>query len=197
MPDTNVAQQRCNAQQRGNACPVVRNSRPVDAASLLADIQRRVRGKHGVNMRAQCHIAPSKSGMDAEYVAHIIDPNIVQPDFTKAFRQPGGARRLAKRRRRNPRHLHLPVRQLRFLGAKPVECGTYFRGCRQARHLLLHRGHKRGVRELRARGIRAHGSIALVYNALPRNRDWRGRYGRSPGTMEGEGRSDRPSAQAK
>src|ERR1700690_2566237 len=100
-------------------------------------------------MRAQSDIAPAKSGMRAEYVAHAVDANIAQPDFTESLRQPGRARRLAKWRRRNPRHLHLPVRQLRFLGTKPVECGTYFRGCRQASHLLLHRGDKRGVRKLR------------------------------------------------
>ena len=89
MPDANVAQQRRNRQQRRHACTVVGNPRPVDAASLLADIQRCVRRKHGVNMRTQRHIAPSKSGMDAEDVAHIVDANIVQSDFAKALRQPG------------------------------------------------------------------------------------------------------------
>ena len=60
-------------------------------------------------------VAPAESRMRAEHVSHVIDANIVEPDFAKALGQPRSARRFAKRRRRNSRHFHLPLRQLRLL----------------------------------------------------------------------------------
>ena len=77
--------------------------------------------------------------MRAEYVAHVVDADVIQSDFAKTFSQPCAPCRLAKRRRRNTSHLHLPVRQLRLLDAKPVESRTYLRGRRQTSHFLLQR----------------------------------------------------------
>ena len=88
VPQPHRAQQRRNRQHCRDPRPIVGNSRPIQPASLLSNIQWRVRRKYGVNVCAQRHVALSKSGMHAEHVAHIVDANIVQPDFAKALGQP-------------------------------------------------------------------------------------------------------------
>ncbi len=157
VPHPHRTQQCGNREHRRHARAVIGNSRPIQSAALLANVQRRVRRKHSIDVRAQRHIALSESGMQTEHVAHIIDANIIEGDFAKALGQPCPACRLAKRRRRNPRHLHLPLRQLRLLRTQPVERRPHLRQRSHTRHVLLHR--RRNVRHIRARRNGAHGKF--------------------------------------
>ncbi len=61
----------------------------------------------------------------------------------------------AERRRGDARHLHLPLRELRLLGAKPGECGTNLGQRTKMAHFLLHARKKLRHFRLRAR----HGSV--------------------------------------
>src|ERR1700682_5305608 len=108
-------------------------------------------------MRAERYIAPPESGMNAKHITHIVDADVIEADFAKALGQPSSARRLAKRRRRNPRHLHLPLDELRLLSTKPIERRPHLGRRRQACHFLLHR--RSNVRHIRARGSGAHGKL--------------------------------------
>ena len=87
----------------------------------MANVQRSIRGENGINVGAQRDVPSAKPWMHPEYIPHVIDADIVQPNLPEAFREPGRPRRLSERRGRNSRHLHLPLEELRFLRAKPVE----------------------------------------------------------------------------
>ncbi len=182
VPQPNHSQQRGNPKHRRHARAVVGNSRPIQPAALLPDVERSVRGKYGIDVRAQRHIPLPKSrfhepepGMHAKHVAHIVNANIVESGFAKALRQPGSARRLPKRRGCNPRHLHLPLRQLRLLRPQPVVSRPHLRRSRQPRHFLLHRGSN--LRHVRAWGSRAHWKLCVILQRVARGRDGRGRDG--------------------
>src|SRR5580700_854116 len=108
--------------------------------------------------------------MHAKDISHIVNANIVQPDFAKALRQPGPARRLPKRRRRNPRHLHLPLRQLRFLRAQPVKRRPHLGRSRQSRHIRLHR--RRNVRHIRTWGRGAHQGYCVILHRTEKKGDY-------------------------
>ena len=85
MSNADRAQQGGDGQHGGNSRAVVGNSGPVNAASLLADIQRRVRGKNRVNVGAEGYIPLAEAGMNAENISHIIDANVVQSGLAKAL----------------------------------------------------------------------------------------------------------------
>src|SRR4029077_2067439 len=97
----------------------------------------------------------------------------VEADFAKALGQPRSPRGLAKRGRRNTRHLHLPLRQLRLLRAQPVVGRTHLRGSRQARHILLRRW--RNVRHIRTWGSRTHERYCVILQRTENKRDYLGR----------------------
>ena len=97
------------AQHRRHSRSVVGDARPVNAASLLANVEWSIGRKHRIDVRGERNIAPPKPRMGAEDIADIVDANIVQPNLAKALLQPSGARGLAKRGRPNPCHFHLPL----------------------------------------------------------------------------------------
>ncbi len=138
MRNSRAAEDADYGQHGGNPRTIVGNSRTIQAAALLPNVQWRGRRKHRVNMSAQRHEAAAVAGTNAEHVAHFIDVHIDKPEFAKAVGQPGAAGRLPERRRSNPSRLHLPQRELRFLGAKPVERSAHLRRAGEPRHFLLH-----------------------------------------------------------
>src|SRR5262249_13456966 len=132
-------------------------------ASLVTNVQRRVRRKDGIDVRTERDVAASEAGMRTEDVADIIDADVVQPNFSEALGEPGGASGFSKWRRRDARHFHLPLQQLRLIGAKPVKCGSYLGRGGKPRNFalqdLLRRsvGHcGAGLRRVRARRVGAH-----------------------------------------
>ena len=88
-------------------------------------------------MSAERDVAFAESGMNAEHVADVINPNIIESQFPETFRQPGRAGAFAEGRRRNTRHFQLPVGELRLLGAKPVEGRTHLRRSRKPGYFFL------------------------------------------------------------
>src|SRR5580658_7350761 len=126
VTDAHRPQHGGDAEHGGHAGAVVGNSRAVEAASLLADVQRRVRRKNRVDVRAEGDVAASETGMRTEDVANVVDADIVERNFAKTFGEPLGAGRLAERRRGDAGHLHLPLGQLGLVRAKPVEGGAHF-----------------------------------------------------------------------
>src|SRR5579862_4643585 len=85
VPDAHRPQQGCNPQHGGNTGAIVRNTGSVNPASLLADIQRGIRRKNRVDVRAERNETPAKSGMSSKYVADIIDANVIEPDFAETL----------------------------------------------------------------------------------------------------------------
>src|SRR6185312_12524486 len=153
MPDTQRAQRSHHGQHCGHAGPVVRNSRTVQAAALLPDVQRRACGKNRVQVGAERHVAVSVAGMRAKNIAYLVGVNRLQTELAEFVGQPLGPGALAERRRGNACQLQLPVRELRLLGAEPGESGANFRQRTEMCHLLLH-----SRKQLRDFGSR-HGSV--------------------------------------
>src|SRR5262245_22719019 len=99
--------------------------------------------------------------MDAEYVANIINANVIQPEFAKPLRQPGAPRTFSEGWCRDAGHLELPMGQLWFLRSEPVECGANLGRGRESCHFLLHAGEH--LRHLTA-GTERHGLVRPSYN---------------------------------
>ena len=155
MPDAQRAQRSHHGQHRGHAGAIVRNSRAVQAASLLPDIQRRACGKNRVQVGAERDMSVSVSRMRAENIAHFVGVNRFQSELAKFVRQPLGPRAFAKRRRGNACQLQLPLRELRLLGAKPGKGRANFGQRTEMCNFLLH-----ARKQLRYFGLRSrHGAV--------------------------------------
>src|SRR5579864_2807361 len=74
------------AEEGGHASPVVRNTGAVEASSLLADVERSAGRKNRVDVCAQRDVPLSESRVNAEDVAYVIDPNVVESDLMEALR---------------------------------------------------------------------------------------------------------------
>ena len=85
MADAHRSQQRGDRQHRHNSSSVVGDAWPVNAASLLANVEWSIGRKHRIDVRGERNIAPPKPRMRAEDIADIVDANIVQPDLAKAL----------------------------------------------------------------------------------------------------------------
>src|SRR5208337_4672886 len=77
MADAYRAQQRGDGQHRDHAGSVVGDSGAVDAASLLANVQGRIRRKYGVDVGAERDVAASEAGMRTENVAYVVDADVI------------------------------------------------------------------------------------------------------------------------
>ena len=66
--------------------------------------------------------------------------NVVEGQFAKTFGEPGSAGTFSERRSGDSRHFQLPLGELRFLSAKPVEGGANFGRGGKARDFVLKRG---------------------------------------------------------
>jgi hypothetical protein len=164
VPHTHRAEQRRDTEHGRHAGAIVGNARPIESSSLLANVQRRSGGKHRIDVCAERNVALAETGMDPEDVSHVIDADVIQGEFTKTFGEPGPTSSLAKWRGRDPRHLELPVSQLRLLRAKPVKRRTDFRRSCEAGHFLLKR-----VRHFGARAA-GHELVSSSYNG--QRTDW-------------------------
>jgi len=90
---------------------------------------------------------PGASTMHAEHVADAVSVDVFQFQGAKAFLEPFCAGCLSERRSGDARHLHLPTRELSFLGAQPGEGDAGFWQRSESRDLLLDRvGHWRHFR---------------------------------------------------
>ena len=103
-------------------------------------MQRRRRRKYRIDVRAQRHISPPAPRTHPEDVPHSVDFHVRQIKFAKPLRQPLPALPLAKRRRRHPRHVHLPSRELRLFKAESPERCAHLRQPGNTRHLVLRQG---------------------------------------------------------
>ena len=95
--------------------------------------------------------------MRSENVADFIGVNRLQSEFAKFVSQPFPPRAFAKRRRRDARQLHLPLRELRLLCAQPGKSRANFRKLTEVCYLVLHSRKWVGYVWLRS-----HGSRSLV-----------------------------------
>ncbi len=86
VPDAQRAQRCHDGQHGGYARAVVGNSRTVQAAALLPDVQRRACGKHRVHVRAERDVAVPVAGMHAENVADFIGVDRFQAELAKTCR---------------------------------------------------------------------------------------------------------------
>ena len=75
----------------------------------------------GIHVRAQCYVTLAQSGWMPEHVSYIVIADVVELKARLKFSASQAPRVAPKGRRRNAGHFHLPVGELRFLGAEPVE----------------------------------------------------------------------------
>ena len=86
MANRGVAQHTGDCQHGRNSCAIIGYSRAIQAGALLADVQRRGRGKYRIDVSAQRHKAASIGGAHSEYVAHLIHLHIGEPKLAKTAR---------------------------------------------------------------------------------------------------------------
>ena len=103
-------------------------------------------------------MALSVAGMRSKNISDFIGMHRLQSEFTKLVSQPFPACAFAKGRCCDARQLHLPLRELWFLCAKPGEGGANFGKLAEVCHLVLHS--RKRVRYVRLRS--GHGAWSLV-----------------------------------
>ena len=101
MGKIEICKRRGDCEQRGHARSIVGNAGTVKLAALLPDIERSVCRKNRIQMGADGNDSPRDTRIAAEDVANGIFMNLTQAEGPKAFGQPVGPRRFAKRRCRN------------------------------------------------------------------------------------------------
>src|SRR5258708_8705528 len=139
MRNSCAAEHTDHGEHRRNARTIVGDSRAIQAAALLPDVQRRRRRKDRINMRAESNETAPIAGTNAEHVANLVHLHFGEPEFAKAVGQPGAARRLSEWRCGNPRRLHLPQPKLRSPRAEPVASAPPFPPPAQPPHPSLPR----------------------------------------------------------
>src|SRR5207302_7271977 len=83
MRNMRVAENACDSQHRCDAGAIIRHTRAIKAAALLADIQRGRCREHRVDMRAERHETASISGTNTEDIANFINLYVDETEFTK------------------------------------------------------------------------------------------------------------------
>jgi len=107
-----------NGENGGDAGTVVRNAGAIQAASLLANVERSAGGEHGIEVGAYGDVTVSVTGVCAENVAYFVGVRGVEAELLEFFCEPRSAGAFTEGRGGNARQLQLPLRELRFLSAK-------------------------------------------------------------------------------
>src|SRR5262249_38743736 len=147
----------CNGKHCGYTRRIVRNTRTVEFAPLLADVERSVGGKDRVQVGADRDHRSRIAALATEDVPDAVLVHLRQSERAKTFGKPLGTCAFSEGRRRNTGQVELPAREFRLLIAKPFKRRTDFGSCGQPRHFL------RDCRS-RLRGSAGSHRIASYYN---------------------------------
>src|SRR5580658_7001221 len=136
-------------------------------------MQRCGGGKDGIDVGAEGDKAPAVAGANAKNIADFVDLNINEAELAKTIGEPRAAGGFSEGGRGDARGLHLPERELRFLGPEALEGGAHFQRASESRYFFLQRG-------IRIRGCHLRNELHpwLFYNVIG------GRFGR--GARRGE-----------
>src|SRR5258708_12203607 len=89
MRNSCAAEHTDHGEHRRNARTIVGDSRAIQAAALLPDVQRRRRRKDRINMPPESNETAPIAGTNAEHVANLVPLHFRHPEFPKPLRHPG------------------------------------------------------------------------------------------------------------
>ena len=109
----------------GHARAVVGYAGAQEFVALLANFERALGGKNGVDVSAECDVGASLretrfARVDAEDVAGFVDADIVEAKFAETLGEPFAAGGFSEGRRGNAGQFHLPALEFGLGGAKPI-----------------------------------------------------------------------------